>query len=835
MTKGVDFSQQVADIAAPVSANGERLVEAARLQAEGTVVGAKSDAAAATFLGTAALDATKGKLEADEKAQIEAVTSKLEPIVDQRITVNNKKLAGQFLDSYGSDDFMGGQTVSAFQAEANRFANAERTGAISREEAITRIGDIVKHYSSIAPGWASEFRKVGAELTGIDRADAYGVHQALTTASLREKVALKRAEENEALLKEAASAGGFTNINEMPQTYLDFYRSTKQLTMRTSALENQKKTADIQQGELDKANTQLASAYIATGVSGMATEFAKLYGAHLASDTPLKQEDAQRIGGALAGQIEVLESSLVERINNLTTGKNPMSREAADKVLSGLRPQLQAWKDAVKTADGFNLWSQTIKNAKGNVQMIADRTMLAAPHLAVLKELGVLPDLVKAYVALGDPKKFEAQFGKDAAKALEVAMKNPQGYATATMLVGKGQSTIDDEIKRDPIIGKCVYNDMVGCLGKFMTEQGGVLKNEQKGTFSNFVGQYTAGVNQSNPAELKKFQELMYNPQMMKLFDQLDENQRKNALAPIFAKIDTTVPKELEAAKAAVEAYNNNPAVQAGGHKATVFFDPVTEQVQLNVVGGTGTNLTGRDSAGNLKTDKGSMTLRGLQSPFSYVSSPRSNPEARAQLEAAERSLAWLNTSAYVVANTLPKVNNSVGNINVGDVLRDMKAGFDTGKMGPLLQGTVQRAVLGDVPRNAAPQLADDQIMKAIVAGERSDINAGLSSAGALGPMQLMPDTARELGLKVDETAGVDERTDISKAGPAAIKYVRQHLSEFGGDVAKAAAAYNAGPGNLRKAIDAAKKAGSPDEWVYFLPKPSETGPYIARFRQALQ
>lgn len=99
------------------------------------------------------------------------------------------------------------------------------------------------------------------------------------------------------------------------------------------------------------------------------------------------------------------------------------------------------------------------------------------------------------------------------------------------------------------------------------------------------------------------------------------------------------------------------------------------------------------------------------------------------------------------------------------------------------------------------------------------------SRAGALGLWQFMYRTGRMFGL--EENSYVDERMDPDKATEAACLYLKQ-LYEIYNDWNLALAAYNAGPGNVNKAI---RRSG--DKLTYwevrpFLPK--ETQGYVPNF-----
>lgn len=66
-----------------------------------------------------------------------------------------------------------------------------------------------------------------------------------------------------------------------------------------------------------------------------------------------------------------------------------------------------------------------------------------------------------------------------------------------------------------------------------------------------------------------------------------------------------------------------------------------------------------------------------------------------------------------------------------------------------------------------------------------------VSSAGARGLMQLMPANIREMGV----TNPNDPRQNIE----AGVKEISGYLSRYNGDLVMALAAYNAGPGNVKK------------------------------------
>jgi soluble lytic murein transglycosylase-like protein len=104
-----------------------------------------------------------------------------------------------------------------------------------------------------------------------------------------------------------------------------------------------------------------------------------------------------------------------------------------------------------------------------------------------------------------------------------------------------------------------------------------------------------------------------------------------------------------------------------------------------------------------------------------------------------------------------------------------------------------------DVPAGYAPIVADlarrydlsPRLIAALVWQESRWRHDAVSNKGARGLAQLMPATARSLGVDA-----ADPRSNLEGGA----RYLRQMLDLFDGDVERALAAYNAGPGRVMKA-----------------------------------
>jgi transglycosylase-like protein with SLT domain len=127
--------------------------------------------------------------------------------------------------------------------------------------------------------------------------------------------------------------------------------------------------------------------------------------------------------------------------------------------------------------------------------------------------------------------------------------------------------------------------------------------------------------------------------------------------------------------------------------------------------------------------------------------------------------------------------------------------------------GIMQSTVIAGLVQQAAARYGVDPALALAVAQRESGLNPNAqSAAGAQGVMQLEPPTAAQYGV----TNPFDPAQNID----GGVHYLSDLLRQYG-DVAKALAAYNWGPGNLNAAI---ARYGA--NWLSAVP--SETQNYVA-------
>jgi hypothetical protein len=133
-----------------------------------------------------------------------------------------------------------------------------------------------------------------------------------------------------------------------------------------------------------------------------------------------------------------------------------------------------------------------------------------------------------------------------------------------------------------------------------------------------------------------------------------------------------------------------------------------------------------------------------------------------------------------------------------------------------------QEAKVGkqDISIPTGKQYAPASLVKAVMKVESGGKQEAVSSKGARGLMQLMPATARDLGVDAK-----DPKQNVEGGS----RYLAQQLSEFG-DESLALAAYNWGPNNIKRAMAKVRAEGKRPTWANikaYVKVPKETREYV--------
>jgi soluble lytic murein transglycosylase-like protein len=131
------------------------------------------------------------------------------------------------------------------------------------------------------------------------------------------------------------------------------------------------------------------------------------------------------------------------------------------------------------------------------------------------------------------------------------------------------------------------------------------------------------------------------------------------------------------------------------------------------------------------------------------------------------------------------------GNDKTAELLR-AKSNLSTSKSEMPADQSALMTRINDAILNAAVLYdVDPNLIRSIIKQESGFVPTSISRSGAQGLMQLMPGTADSLG--VVDPFNIEENID------GGTKYFRDQLRTFNGDIKLALAAYNAGPGNVKK------------------------------------
>lgn len=206
------------------------------------------------------------------------------------------------------------------------------------------------------------------------------------------------------------------------------------------------------------------------------------------------------------------------------------------------------------------------------------------------------------------------------------------------------------------------------------------------------------------------------------------------------------------------------------------------------------------------------QTARLQEAVSANIQTPKNTDEAvttfKECLASAERSVQAMAVDALLAASNsgavsldtvqqilgfTPQTDAPVDTSPVADTFTSSSSSANTTAANATSSGSVSSPEnLEEYFKEASETYGVDiNLLKAIARQESNFNPSATSSAGAMGVMQLMPSTAKGLGV----TNAYDAQENIMGGA----KLMAQNLKKYNGDVSLALAAYNAGSGNVDK------------------------------------
>ena len=222
-----------------------------------------------------------------------------------------------------------------------------------------------------------------------------------------------------------------------------------------------------------------------------------------------------------------------------------------------------------------------------------------------------------------------------------------------------------------------------------------------------------------------------------------------------------------------IDAYLKAAGLRSGSSVTSKNFIPLKARSRSNFV-----DLMDRMASADVSTDP---TKSAGLSIADYLKQRKANSSPSMVFNTTFKNGFFANNYKYQIdADQTGSMGDTSGNDVVGTT--------NTATRNP----TTEKNQINRSIQNAAKKYdLPAKLIHSMIQAESGFQPDAVSPVGAQGLMQLMPATARDLG--------VNDPFDVEQNIDGGAKYIRQMLDRFDGDIKLALAAYNAGPGTVAR------------------------------------
>jgi hypothetical protein len=712
------------------------------------------------FAGDQGLKAWKGSLLAGEDTKINAA---IQDATGKLLAVPGNAAAAQGAINSGDQSHPAGQ----FKSDTDRLYAAYQQGVIDKSSFQLRLDAIVKQYSDKMPGWASDFRRNAAEKVGMS-----GIEHMFSANAQRNEQAKADWEFSMQTDHAIMSQNGINTRDEITDQMRNAYKSHQVATASMETL-NAKRSAQVMQ---DADNERLAAKQYgmmqATTMTGVLNDWEKFQAANKDADFS-SQVVSQRWSRELGDTLQKREIEGMAQIDKWTQDQvNPITFETAKKLKDDLHTSLSNVRSNLQSAEGQNAVTLAIKNAQGKADLLQSNMKITNADLEFVKTSGMMPQMATDYMRLkgpdGNDQAFLKLYGNWGKSYIDAKNKDPELYTNLNLSTYKGETDLKTADKLHPGMGNVIIGEDNMQLRGYRGN--GRLNDQQLADAEKRVTRWADNAALSGATGQANMDAVVNSGALDTVLAQLPAAKQ----GPLASVVRDVAGKAFDVSSARIGAI-----AQAGKEPMTVDNNGriVTTSRDPNVVSAVkdyNNHMTTIQTASQYTGELGALSVGDTKEGWRNTTldilggKPHTGPgpTTPASIEvAAKKGTEPKTTTQGGMAAVAPKVTAQAGTPE-----------FKT-QVSALAEHEAAQAGL---PKGLATKM---------IAAESSFKPDATSPVGAGGLTQLMPGTAKEMG--------VTDVNDVHQNVKGGVGYLAQQIKAHGNSVWKGLVAYNWGPGNL--------------------------------------